>query len=124
MNIKGFRRMLFGEKMPDKNDPQYNERYEREIEAGRKFAKATRIDVAAAKVQKFANLHRNLFLVIVFAFVLGGLVWNIYRITVVYRHQPVQHTATEMQDSILRERRKAFSLPSGNNNNKEEYTNP
>lgn len=124
MNIKGFRRMLFGEKMPDKNDPQYKERYEREIEAGRKFAKATRIDVAAAKVQKFANLHRNLFLVIVFTFVLGGLVWNIYRITVVYRHQPVQHTATEMQDSILRERRKAFSLPSGNNNNKEEYTNP
>ena len=116
--------MLFGEKMPDKNDPQYKERYEREIEAGRKFAKATRIDVAAAKVQKFANLHRNLFLIIVFAFVLGGLVWNIYRITVVYRHQPVQHTATEIQDSILRERRKAFSLPSGRNNNKEEYTSP
>lgn len=39
MNIKGFRRMLFGEKMLDKNDPQYKERYEREIEAGRKFAK-------------------------------------------------------------------------------------
>lgn len=116
--------MLFGEKMPDKNDPQYKERYEREIEAGRKFAKTTRIDVAAAKVQKFANLHRNLFLVIVFAFVLGGLVWNIYRITIVYRHQPVQRTATEMQDSILRERRKAFSLPSGRNNNKEEYTSP
>lgn len=124
MNIKGFRRMLFGEKMPDKNDPQYKERYEREIEAGRKFAKTTRIDVAAAKVQKFANLHRNLFLVIVFSFVLGGLVWNIYRITIVYRHQPVQRTATEMQDSILRERRKAFSLPSGRNNNKEEYTSP
>lgn len=124
MNIKGFRRMLLGEKMPDKNDPQYKERYEREIEAGRKFAKTTRIDVAAAKVQKFANLHRNLFLVIVFAFVLGGLVWNIYRITIVYRHQPVQRTATEMQDSILRERRKAFSLPSGRNNNKEEYTSP
>ena len=124
MNIKGFRRMLFGEKMPDKNDPQYKERYEREIEAGRKFAKATRIDVAAAKVQKFANLHRNLFLVIVFTFVLGGLVWKIYRITVVYRHQPIQRTATEIQDSILRERRKAFSLPSGRNNNKEEYTSP
>ena len=26
MNIKGFRRMLVGEKMPDKNDPQYKER--------------------------------------------------------------------------------------------------
>lgn len=51
MNIKGFRRMLFGEKMPDKNDPKYKERYERDVDAGRKFAKATRIDKTAAKVQ-------------------------------------------------------------------------
>lgn len=34
MNIKGFRRMLFGEKMPDKNDPKYKERYERDVDAG------------------------------------------------------------------------------------------
>ena len=58
MNIKGFRRMLLGEKMPDRNDPKYKERYERDVEAGRKFAKATRIDKAAAKVQGFANVHR------------------------------------------------------------------
>ena len=64
MNIKGFRRMLLGEKMPDRNDPKYKERYERDVEAGRKFAKATRIDKAAAKVQGFANVHRTLFLVI------------------------------------------------------------
>ena len=25
MNIKGFKRMLFGEKMPDKDDPQYKD---------------------------------------------------------------------------------------------------
>ncbi len=68
MNIKGFRRMLFGEKMPDKNDPKYKDRYEREVSAGRKFAQATRIDKAAAKVQGFANAHRILFLVIVFWF--------------------------------------------------------
>jgi hypothetical protein len=61
MNIKGFRRMLLGEKMPDRNDPKYKERYERDVEAGRKFAKATRIDKAAAKVQGFANVHRTLF---------------------------------------------------------------
>ena len=40
MNIKGFRRMLFGEKMPDKNDPKYKDRYEREVSAGRKFNNA------------------------------------------------------------------------------------
>lgn len=124
MNIKGFRRMLFGEKMPDKNDPQYKERYERDVEVGRKFAKATRIDKAAAKVQGFANMHRNLFLFIVFAFVLGGLVWNIYRISVVYRHQPVQRTATEMQDSVLKERRKVFYPSSEQNSSRAEDKSP
>lgn len=98
--------MLFGEKMPDKNDPQYKERYERDVTAGRKFAKATRIDKVAAKVQGFANVHRTLFLVIVFSFVIGCFAWNVYRLTVVYRHNPVQRTATEMQDSVLRERHK------------------
>lgn len=106
MNIKGFRRMLFGEKMPDKNDPQYKERYERDVTAGRKFAKATGIDKVAAKVQGFANVHRTLFLVIVFGFVIGTFAWNVYRLTVVYRHNPARRTATEMQDSVLRERHK------------------
>lgn len=108
MNIKGFRRMLFGEKMPDKDDPQYKERYERDVDAGRKFAKATRIDRAAAKVQGFANVHRTLFLVLVFGFVIGAFAWNIYRLTVVYRHQPAGRTATEMQDSVLRQRHKVL----------------
>ena len=67
------------------------------MDAGRKFAKATRIDKAAAKVQGFANMHRTLFLVIVFAFVAAGLVWNIYRLTVVCGRQPAVRTATEMQ---------------------------
>lgn len=108
MNIKGFRRMLFGQKMPDKNDPHYKERYERDVDAGRRFAKATHLDQAAAKVQNFANVHRTLFLVIVFSFVIGGLAWNIYRLTVMYRHNPTQRTATQMQDSVLRERHKAL----------------
>ena len=51
--------MLFGEKMPDKNHPQYKERYERDVDAGRRFARATRIDRAAARVQGFADAHRT-----------------------------------------------------------------
>lgn len=81
--------MLFGEKMPDKNDPQYKERYERDVAAGRKFAKATRIDKMAAKVQGFANAHRTLFLVLVFTFVIGVFAWNAYRLVAVYRHRSV-----------------------------------
>lgn len=118
MSIKGFRRMLFGEKMPDKHDPKYKERYERDVDAGRRFAKATRIDKAAAKIQGFADVHRTLFLIIVFVFVAGGLIWNIYRLTVVYSHQPARRTATEMQDSILRERHRQPALYVQPNNEK------
>lgn len=107
MNIK---RMIFGEKMPDKDDPKYKERYEREVKAGRKFAETLHIDKFAASIQRFADRHRTAFLVIVFGFVVGSFVWNIYRLAVVYNHKPNQRTATEMQDSLLRQRHKAVVL--------------
>ena len=107
MNIK---RMIFGEKMPDKDDPKYKERYEREVKAGRKFAETLHIDKFAASIQRFADRHRTAFLVIVFGFVVGSFAWNIYRLAVVYNHKPIQRTATEMQDSLLRQRHKAIKL--------------
>ena len=107
MNIK---RMIFGEKMPDRDDPKYKERYEREVKAGRKFAETLHIDKFAASIQRFADRHRTAFLVIVFGFVVGSFAWNIYRLAVVYNHNHKlnQRTATEMQDSLLRERHKAL----------------
>ena len=111
MNTKGFRRMLFGEKMPDKNDPQYKERYERDVNAGRKFAQATRLDKLAAKIQGFANRNKILFLVMVFGFVIGTFTFNIYRLTKAYRHGQEIRSATEMQDSLLRERHKEPVAP-------------
>lgn len=107
MNIK---RMIFGEKMPDKDDPQYKERYEREVKAGRKFAETLHIDKLAASIQRFADRHRTAFLVIVFGFVVGSFTWNIYRLAVVYNHKPNQRTATKMQDSLLRQRHKAVEM--------------
>lgn len=121
MNIKGFMRMLFGEKMPDKNDPQYKERYERDVAAGRKFARATRIDKMAAKVQGFANAHRTLFLVLVFTFVIGVFAWNAYRLVAVYRYSPAHRTATEMQDSVLRQRHKLLQEGEMRENKNREY---
>lgn len=113
MNIK---RMIFGEKMPDKDDPKYKERYEREVKAGRKFAETLHIDKFAASIQRFADRHRTAFLVIVFGFVVGSFVWNIYRLAVVSNHKPNQRTATEMQDSLLRQRHKAVELRGANVN--------
>ena len=87
MSVKGIRRMLVGEDMPDKNDPKYKKRYEKEVAAGRKFAKTARIDRAAAKVQGFANAHKTLFLVIVFGFVATCFGINIYRMVRYYGHR-------------------------------------
>ena len=101
MNTKGFKQMLIGEKMPDKDDPKYKERYERDVRAGRKFARMCRIDKAAAKVQKFADLHKTMFLVIVFGFVGVSFSFNIYRMARAYHYQGERRTATERQEESL-----------------------
>ena len=41
-----WKKMIFGEKMPDKDDPKYKERYEREVAAGRKAARLLRLEGA------------------------------------------------------------------------------
>ena len=49
-----WKNIILGEKMPDKDDPKYREKYEKDVEAGRKFARVTRIDRLAGHVQIFA----------------------------------------------------------------------
>lgn len=100
----GFKKMLFGERMPDKNDPQYKERYDKEVEAGQQFAKKMKIDKLAAIIQRFANSHRNLFLFIVFGFLGFCLALNVYRMVSVARHQPNGVTATQYQEELLKKR--------------------
>ena len=95
--------MLVGEDMPDKNDPKYKERYEKEVAAGRKFAKTTRIDRAAAKVQGFANAHKTLFLVIVFGFVATCFGINIYRMVRYYGHRTEAKSAIERQEGRMKQ---------------------
>ena len=74
----GWKKLFVGEKMPDKDDPKYKQRYENEVNAGRKFARMMKLDVLAGTVQNFANNHRKLFLVIVFGLIIICLCLNIY----------------------------------------------
>ena len=104
MSLKSLRRMLLGDKMPDKEDPKYKARYEREVEAGRKFAKFTRIDKAASYINRFANKHRVLFLIIVFGILIGCFVLNMFRINAAYNYSIKNPSAIERQDSILQKR--------------------
>ena len=70
-------RMILGEKMPDRDDPRYRAKYEKDVEAGRRFARATGVDRLAGRVQLFAERHSALFLGIVLAIVFGCLALNI-----------------------------------------------
>ena len=58
MNIK---KVILGEKVPDKDDPNYKKRHEEGVEAGKSFARTMRLDKAAAKVQHFASTYPKLF---------------------------------------------------------------
>ncbi len=102
---KGFKRILLGEKMPDRNDPKYKERYEKEVKAGEKFAHWCKIDKLAVYIQRFANAHKSLFLVLVFGFVACCFGLNIYRLCKIYHRQSQPKSVIEMQDTLLRERR-------------------
>ena len=100
------KKMLFGDKMPDKNDPQYRERYEKEVGAGRKFAKSMRIDRLAVCIQSFANSHRRTFLCLVFGFVILSFGFNMYRIVHAGSTSHDKAAATERQEQMLQKKRR------------------
>ena len=98
MEIK---KIIFGEKMPDKDDPNYKEKHEKCVNAGKSFARTLRLDKAAAKVQRFASTYPKLFLCIIFGFVLFSIGLNLYRMSnaVSYRSNPSR--AVERQEQQL-----------------------
>ena len=102
----GWKKMLIGEKMPDKDDPQYRKRYEDEVNAGRKFAQKTRIDNVAGKVQHSAICHQKAFLIIVFGFIAFSFSLNIYRMGRVWSFRQTAVSAIERQDEKIRNRHK------------------
>ena len=86
------KKIIIGEPMPDKNDPKYKERYEREVEAGRKFAEKIKLPWLFGKIQLWANDNRKAFLVIVFGIVIGCFALNIFTplelLQLIYRINP------------------------------------
>lgn len=58
MNLK---KIIIGEKMPDKNDPKYKDLHDSSVKAGKTFAETVRLDKAAAKVQGFASRYPKIF---------------------------------------------------------------
>ena len=100
-----WKKFFTGEPMPDKNDPKYRERYEREVEAGRKFADASGISWISQILQRWGQAHKGLFLALVFGFVLFCFVVNVVRLVSAYnRSGGDKAVAVERVDSALRSR--------------------
>ena len=98
----GWKNFIIGEKMPDKADPLYKERYEKEVDAGRRFARWSRIDIMAARIQQWAIHHERAFLAIVFGVVLGCFAWNIIGIVRVVSASPHEkQSVSERQERLL-----------------------
>ena len=97
----GFKKILFGEKVPDKDDPKYKERYERDVAAGKSFAQTLHLDKGAACVQGFASKHTKLFLALVFSFVLFSVGLSLYRMTQAVKYRPQPSSAVERQEKEL-----------------------
>ena len=91
----GWKKFIMGDKMPDKDDPQYKEQYERDVDAGRRFARWSKLDKFAAKVQDFANKHTKAFLIIVFGFIIFSFGMNIYRMGRVWNQTGKPRSAVE-----------------------------
>ena len=100
----GFKKLIIGEKMPDKNDPKYREQYEKDVEAGKKFAKALKLDKGICFIQNFASRNRSAFLMIIFVFVFVSLALNIYRMTRAYSTFNNRSTAVEIQEKAMPEK--------------------
>lgn len=118
----GWKKLIMGEKMPDKNDPKYKERYEKEVSAGRKVARFLKIDKAAAATQRFADRWPKLFLGIVFGIVIFCFVLNVYRLSQVAAKANDYQTAVEKQESRYKERRQSQPNIKTINNNTNELT--
>lgn len=114
-----FKKMLFGEKMPDKDDPQYKKRYEKEVNAGMKFARWSHIDKVAERIQSFANDHTKAFLGIVFGLVCFCFLMNIYRLVTVHQCSDNATMAIQRQEQMLKERRNKVRVAKQNDNSQQ-----
>ena len=102
-NVKGFRRIFIGEPMPDKNDPKYRERYEREVAAGKHFADATGISWLGARYVALATAHRRTFMYVMVGLIFLFFLGNLYRLVSYSYVAPKGSYAVTMQDSLLKE---------------------
>jgi hypothetical protein len=98
MKIK---KILFGEKTPDENDPKFQKLREESEAAGRKVTQMTGMGKFVAKVQRFAENHQKVFFGIILAYVFFASIIAIQRVNYLWYNRPQQSSAVERQEREL-----------------------
>ena len=100
-----WKKFFVGEPVPDKNDPKYKERYERDKAAGETFARMTGLSALAAWIHRYASAHKVAFLVLVFGFVILLFILNVARMVRAYHvSNGSKAVAVERVDSAMHQR--------------------
>lgn len=103
-NVQGFRRIFVGEPMPDKDDPKYHERREREMEAGRRFAEAVGLARLGCWLCGVADSNRKVFMGVMLSLIMLFFLGNVWRIASHSGSTTRKGYSVEMQDSLFRNR--------------------
>ena len=103
MNLK---KVFFGEKMPDKDDPKYKKRYEKEVEAGRKTARALKLDTLTYSFQGWAMKHSKAFFFGVLMLIAFIILVSLFRLATATKIPTSTTNAVEMQEKRLHETKK------------------
>ena len=114
MNIK---KILFGEKTPDRDDPEYEKLRAKSEAAGLKTSKFLRLDKATAAVQRFAERHRTLFFGFLLALSILIACAHLNRIRIAMKYRNSHSTAIERQEQELHFNRHHIPGGSENGNN-------
>lgn len=100
-----WKKLIFGQPVPDRDDPKYKEKYEQQVDAGRRFADASGISWFARRSQQWGQSHKVLFLLFVFAFVISSFFFNVYRMVSMYQKgSSSRAVAVERVDSAMQHR--------------------
>lgn len=104
------KKVILGEEMPDKDDPKYKERYEKEVEAGRKVAKALGIGTLTYRFQMWANRHSKAFFIGVLMLIAFIVLVSLMRLALATKIPTSTTHAVERQEQVLRKTKKFQEL--------------
>ncbi|MBQ3827007.1 MAG: hypothetical protein II812_02500 [Prevotella sp.] len=112
----GFKKLFFGERMPDRDDPRYQELHQRSYNAGRRFGESIGLPWLGEKIYLVTSRHKKLFFISLFSGIIFFLCLKTYSFVRAVNRVGSGHrkTAVERVDSAMEHRydnRNSYQIP-------------